>query len=106
MLGMPIMLSEKQMLEVQLVVNLHEIYGHTKSVIVMPQSKSPTTAWDCCIRQYWRIAHFRKNEPFSFDSDIGTESMGAPPLHQSHPCVRYLCGICYEKWHIRGHVGG
>ena len=78
-LGMPIMLSEKHRPESQLEVNLHDIYGQTNSVIVVPQSSNPTTAWDCCIRQYWRIAHLRKNELFSEDSDMVSALPRADP---------------------------
>jgi len=51
---------EKQGPVEQFEANLHSMSGHTSNVMVVPQSKRLTTAWDCCILQYCLITHFFK----------------------------------------------
>ena len=67
---------EKQEPPVHPAANLHSINGQTSSVMVVPHNNRLTTAWDCCILQYCRIAHFLKIEP---DSPLSVIQLRRPP---------------------------
>ena len=82
---MPAKSFEKQNPDSHFDVNLQEIIGHTKSVIVVPQSNRLTTACDCCIRQYCLITHIRKNDPFFLGSDMVSVNPRAVPSRTPPP---------------------
>jgi len=50
--------------------------------MVVPHKRRLTTAWDCCIRQYWRIIHFLKKEGLPEGSSIAL-SLGPSYMKQS-----------------------
>ena len=50
--------------------------------MVVPHKRRLTTAWDCCIRQYWRITHFLKKEGFPEGSSMAM-SLGPSYMKQS-----------------------
>ena len=60
--GMPKIVSLKQKESAHEDSKRQRTYGQTSSVMVVPHKSNPTTAWDCCIRQYCRITHFRNKE--------------------------------------------